>query len=114
MKFLMRNKYVNVEGKTKFVIDIPNSSRKTIHDLRKKISLIDCEDKQFEMKYNNFTSTIMELMKNKNIKIYNYQKNSKDGVFGISKSSNKENIGNFEKMNIDKNTFIETVLVKNL
>ena len=115
MKFLMRNKYVNLEGKTKYVIDIQNSSRKTIHELRNKMSLIDCEDKQFEQKYNDVINTIMELIKIKNTTIYNYQKNSSDRMNGLyNYNSSKEKIGNFEKMDIDKNTFIETVIVKHL
>ena len=121
MEYLMRNKYVNLEGKTKYVIDIPNSSRKTINELRNKIYLIDCEDKEFERKYNEIMNTIIELMKNKNIEIYSYRKKSRDVVAGdlynigrYIRNYSKEKFGNFEKMGIDKNTFIETVLVKNI
>ena len=115
MKYLMRNIYVNLEGRTKYVIDIPNTSRKIIDELRNKMSLIDCEDKRFEQKYNDTMNMITELMKNKNVQIYTYQKKSKDTVVDIDYNQfSEEEVGNFEKMSIDKNEFIKTFLTKNV
>lgn len=114
MKYLMRNIYVNLEGRTKYVIDIHDTSRKIINELRNKISSIDCEDKRFEQKYNDTMNMITELMKNKNVQIYTYKKNSKDTVVDIDYNQfSEEEVGNFEKMNIDKNEFINTFLTKN-